>query len=79
MSQSEFEKCYSVKTNFLEYGRLKTRLKDFLMDKEMPRYEELNPQNNIVNMIISQDRKIYIKEYMVDLLTYYITSVQNGN
>ena len=32
-------------------------LKDFLVNKEMPKYEELNPQNSILNMIISLDRK----------------------
>ena len=57
MTQVEFENYYSVKTNFLEYGRVKTRVKEFLTDKEMPRYEELNPQNKIIDMIISQDRK----------------------
>ena len=35
------------------------------MDKEMPRYEELNPQNNIINMIISQDRKSVSNLYKV--------------
>ena len=63
MTQSIFENYYSVKTNFLEYGRVKNGLKDFLMDKEMPVYDELNPQNNIIDMIISQDRKGLLNLY----------------
>ena len=33
------------------------KIKDFLSDKEMPRYAESNPQNSLINMIISQDKK----------------------
>ena len=57
MTQSEFETYYKLKTNFLVYGRVKNKIKEFLSDKEMPMYEELNPQNSMINMIISLDRK----------------------
>ena len=37
--------------------RVKNKIKEFHSDKEMPMYEELNPQNSMINMIISLDRK----------------------
>ena len=52
-----FELKYDIKTNFLVYGSIKMKIKDFLSDKEMPNYAELSPQNSLINMIISQDKK----------------------
>ena len=57
MSQEEFEDYYQRKTNFLEYGRVKIMVKEFLSDKEMPLYNEINHQNCMINMIVSLDRK----------------------
>ena len=56
MTQEDFELKY-IKTNFLVYGSVKMKIKDFLSDKEMPIYAELSPQNSLINMIISQDKK----------------------
>ena len=56
MSQTEFESYFNIKTNFLDYGRVKN-VKEFLCDKEMPIFDEINPQNGMINMIISLDRK----------------------
>ena len=40
MSQRDFENKYDIKTNFLVYGCVKNKIKDFLSDKEMPLYAE---------------------------------------
>ena len=60
MTQSEFETYYKIKTNFLVYGRVKNKIKEFHSDKEMPMYEELNPQNSMIDMIIIHGRSMDI-------------------
>ena len=43
MSPKDFETTYGVKTNFLAYGCVRNKIKDFLSDKEIPLCAELNP------------------------------------
>ena len=81
MTQEDFELKYDIKTNFLVYGSVKMKIKDFLSDKEMPIYAELNPQNSLINMIISQDKKVFpicTNIFMVDHQIYSTISVRNG-
>ena len=57
MSQEEFEDNYQIKTHFLEHGRVKMIIKEFLARKEMSLYDKLNRQNSMINIILSLDRK----------------------
>ena len=43
MSPKDFETTYGVKTNFLAYGCVRNKIKDFFSDKEIPLCAELNP------------------------------------
>ena len=59
MSPEEFEEYYPIKTNFLEFGKVKIMLKEFLTHKEIPLYNEKNPENCMINMIVSGISNMY--------------------
>ena len=65
MSQEEFEAKFNIRTNFLSYDCVKKKIKEFLSDKEMPLYAELNPQNSMISMIISMDRAGVFNMYKI--------------
>ena len=80
MSQEDSKDYYEIKTNFLEYGRIKKIVTEILSDKDIPIYNVANPQNSMINMIISLDRKCVsnmYKVFMADLAILYTISVRN--
>ena len=57
LNQDEFENKYNIATNFLEYGAVTTKIREFLRNKELPLQGLSLPCNSYVNIVISMDRK----------------------
>ena len=58
MIQYEIEEYYQIKIDFLEHGRFRRMVKEFLIGKEMPLYNHLNPKNSLNKSLFpSRDRK----------------------
>ena len=51
------ENKYDIATNFLEYGAVTTKIREFLRNKELPLQGLSLPCNSYVNIVISMDRK----------------------
>ena len=57
MVLEEFENTYNVQTNFLEYGVVCRKVRDFLEWKDKPDYNPVAPYKCMLNIVLSIDTK----------------------
>ena len=57
LSQSEFEQKFHLKTNFLEYGAVLTKINSFMQTREVPLHIHSSPSNCMLNVILQKDSK----------------------
>ena len=53
----EFDNTYNVKTNFLEYGIVCKKVKEFLEWRDKPDFNHVAPNNCMLNIVLSLDTK----------------------
>ena len=56
-SLQDFEKKYSLKTNFLEYGSFCMVIKEYLGLIDLPLYSPFDPVDSYLNILLSLDKK----------------------
>ena len=57
LSQSDFEKKFQLRTNFLEYGAVSMKINTFLQSRETPLHNHIIPNNCMLNVILQKDTK----------------------
>ena len=57
VTMEELMKAFSIKTYFLEYNSVTTKIKRFLEWRKIPLYAELFPRNRSLNVLLDQSEK----------------------